>query len=200
LPPDLPDGDASQLEPDLAQAMRLAWARRVWPLYLHGPPGVGKTFAAAAVFRACAASVTDEAAPRPRWWLWPSFCDALARVRTAREGQVEQYEASGRVTYLTEPAIWRRVASASLIVIDDIGTRTANDLRMEAMWRVLECRQRRPTILTSNLDQAAIARVFDERILSRLFAGTAIDLRGCDRRAQDWSSRRVVVKTSEAKK
>jgi len=49
---------------------------------------------------------------------------------------------------------------------------------------VLDERQDRPLLVLSNLDIKGIDTLYDERISSRLGAGTIVQLRGRDRRVE----------------
>lgn len=80
-----------------------------------------------------------------------------------------------------------------MVVVDEIGIRAANDVKIEAMWQLLESRRGLPTILTGNLSEKQIAQTFDDRILSRILMGTWIEIRGDDRRVTGHGERRFVV-------
>jgi DNA replication protein DnaC len=93
---------------------------------------------------------------------------------------------------LFESALWRQLTEPRLLVLDEIGTRTANEVRLEAMLQLLETRRGLPTIVTGNIDDKGIAGrdgAFDARVLSRLTAGTWIHLVGSDRRADGFGKR-----------
>lgn len=67
-------------------------------------------------------------------------------------------------------------------MLDEIGTREASGHRFDALLNLLEIRKGRPLILTGNLPVKEITKVYDDRILSRIFAGTLIEFTGNDRR------------------
>ncbi len=139
-----------------------------WPLVLIGPAGSGKTCAAVA-------SVM-------RWggkfWQLNEFCDLLIDA-----AQDRLYHNSCGVGYkITARAIWDEWRTAKLAVIDDVGTRTkVSDHQFDTLKRLLDSRELRPTIVTTNLQIDGIASVFDDRVASRLAGGTVIQFDG-DRR------------------
>lgn len=92
-----------------------------------------------------------------------------------------------------ESAWWNRWRTKRLVVVDEIGLRTANEVRQEAMWKLLEVRRGLPTILTGNLDAKEVRQTFDNRILSRILAGTWIVVNGEDQRVADAGERRHVI-------
>ncbi len=130
--------------------------------------------------------------PWPIWTSWPEFCDQLCRIR--QHGHVMITVPDGREYECSERSWWAsRWATKTLVVVDEIGTRTANDVRLEAMWRLMEARQGLPTIFTGNLSASELAATFDERIVSRLSAGTWIEVTGKDRRAEGFGRRSITV-------
>lgn len=109
-------------------------------------------------------------------------------------GHVLVPEVDGLSYEIGDHGWWRvRCARRSLMVVDEIGTRVANDVRLEAMWQLLEARQGLPTVYTGNLDAKGLQSVYDERIVSRLAAGTWIELVGPDRRAEGFGGRSIRV-------
>src|SRR5688572_19039260 len=70
----MPDADPAQTKPAVLDAIRQAWAKRLFPVYLHGPTGTGKSYAAAVVaqgwwIRECEAAKKQDREPRrPFWW------------------------------------------------------------------------------------------------------------------------------------
>lgn len=99
----------------------------------------------------------------------------------------------GRQYHADEKSWWRRWQTKRLVVVDEIGLKTATQNALEAMWQLLECRRGLPTIFTGNLTEAGIRGAFDDRVLSRLLAGTWIEVKGRDRRVAGAAERRVVI-------
>lgn len=188
----VPEADLDQCKPGLVDAMRAAAAQGEWPIYLFGLTGIGKTCAAAAVFRSWLARSCRKNPPTfPLWTTFPEFCDRLAQIR--KNGSIMVEHPSGQWWECCETDWWKRWARTDLCVIDEIGTRSDNDVRAEALWRLLDQRAGLPTIYTGNLDEAGIVQVFDERILSRLCNGTMIELVGGDRRLAGAAKRTIKI-------
>lgn len=140
-----------------------------WPLTLIGPAGCGKTRAAL-----CA---MDEVTDGPRI------------MRTATEMAMWLADAR-RGGYGEERAMWEYIASASLFVLDDIGTRSTSDCAYESVAGVFNLREDRPTIVISNHPLKMIQKLYDDRIVSRIKNGTTPNLDGLpDLRAAGWRCR-----------
>jgi DNA replication protein DnaC len=154
----------------------LVSGKRDWPLFLYGPPGTGKTCAALALCD----------------YLW----DWQLRYRTASELASEVMATFGT----GERFNWRPFArfkddgkfspdspagksGAALVVLDELGARErVTDTHYESVQRLIDLRESEPLILVSNLNIAAIGKVYDARIASRCEAGTVVELAGKDRR------------------
>lgn len=79
--------------------------------------------------------------------------------------------------------LWTELAESNLVVLDEIGGRErVSDHHYETVKRILDDREGRPLICLSNLDAARLAAIYDDRIVSRLMAGTTVILSGRDRR------------------
>ncbi len=78
---------------------------------------------------------------------------------------------------------WKRLP---LCVLDEIGVgSTASDFRLDALLEVLNTRcdhPVKPLIVTSNLEPKEIERAYDDRVASRILAGTVYHVGGDDRR------------------
>jgi len=73
---------------------------------------------------------------------------------------------------------------ANLIVLDEIGSRSqVSDHHYETLKRALDDCEGRPLVLISNHDLETLERIYDDRIASRIAAGTIVQLNG-DRRLQ----------------
>lgn len=189
----VPVVDPQKCPPRLLESLRNAFRGREWPIYLTGETGTGKTSAAACVFRSAMAKDCHEAETDqqwPRWIAWPEFC---GRLNAARIDGILVVNEDGRRYEADERGWWRRWSTRRVVVVDEIGIKTATQNALEAMWQLLEIRRGLPTIFTGNLDEAGIRRTFDDRVLSRLLAGTWIEVRGKDRRVSGAADRRVII-------
>lgn len=126
----------------------------------------------------------------PRYITWPEFCSRL--IATRADG-ITIHNEDGRAYQADEPAWWRRWSTKRLVVVDEIGLRIATDVQREAMWNLLEHRRQLPTILTGNLDEEGLRTAFDDRVLSRVLAGTWISVGGRDQRLVGANDRYVEI-------
>lgn len=133
----------------LEQCRAYADAPRSW-LYLYGSLGSGKSHLAA----------------------------AIAHLRAGRNEQVRYRSAPGLMDALragfedhTSDAIFDDLLACDLLVVDDFGAEKVTDWSQERFFRLLNERQGKPTILTSNYELAELAPVGDlaaERIVDRI--------------------------------
>lgn len=155
----LTDGDY----PASAQrdALRVAYDRcaayadapRSW-LYLHGPPGAGKSHLAAAI--------AHERAARGEQARYRSTPGLLAAIRDGF--------ATG-----SSHTIYTDLAACDLLVLDDLGAEHLTDWSRELLFRLVNDRIGKPTVLTSNFHPDELAGASDvpaERIADRI-AGNA---------------------------
>jgi DNA replication protein DnaC len=141
-----------------------------WPLYIHGPPGTGKS---------CAALCIADRVPKAQFWSMP---DLAAKVLRIHQG-IEEWHDNGYGGKWTSEMWWGYIAKLPLLVLDDVGLREVNsDFQMETLFMALEAREGQPLICTSNLDEDEIESSYNARIRSRLCCGTVFKLGGADRR------------------
>lgn len=154
----LGDNDA-----DLLDAFRLlVTGEKPWPLFVTGKPGRGKTCGAL--------SLLDH---------------ATSGIYLTTNDLVGRRMASFK---LSEPdTVWDtlfNVEKRALVVVDELGTRTTiSDTHYECIQQACDYRQGYPLILISNLSLSEIEQRYDDRIASRCAAGTVVELKGIDRRA-----------------
>lgn len=78
---------------------------------------------------------------------------------------------------------WGWLSGRNLIVLDELGCRgLVSDHHYEAVKRLLDERHGKPLIVIANTDLAGIERLYDDRVASRLSAGTVVSVAGKDRR------------------
>jgi DNA replication protein DnaC len=141
-----------------------------WPLFIFGPVGTGKTCAAVWLL--------DHA--RGLYYTVGELAESLIE---SMAGRLTWQGAPGYAGTLWPKGLWERIADARLFVLDELGSRErVSDHQYDTLKRVLDKRHGRPLICISNLDLDAIEQVYDDRIASRLAAGTVFHLDGNDRR------------------
>lgn len=167
--------------------MRQAFAEKLYPVYLSGTVGLGKSFAAAMVYtRWHGPSVT-----------FLSYADLIGlSIRADKDGGISRITNSGQMVDLTAAQWWKWLADVSLLIVDEIGTGMAHEWRREMLWKVLEIRKGKPLLITGNLAAKGLLEQFDARIQSRILAGTFIELVGNDKRLEGVRGRvhRIEVK------
>lgn len=167
------DRSPFQIHPALLSALRAACrGQALWPVFIHGTTGAGKTCAAL--------SVLDHHMGRHTYHCLSELCNLLI---DAAAGHVS----TGEPMYerVTKRMIWTEVYEAELAVLDEIGSREkVSDHHYEVIREWLEHRARMPAIVISNNGPDELARLYDDRIVSRLCAGTVVDVSALkDRRA-----------------
>jgi DNA replication protein DnaC len=141
-------------------------------MFLHGPPGTGKTCAALCLL--------DFAGGE--YYTVSGLHDLLIR---AQHGRLE-WSRCGHGGTIWPETIWAKLARAPLVVLDELGCRErVSDAHYETVKRCIDERHNRAFIVISNLTLADVASVYDNRIFSRLGAGTVLELAGKDRRLAD---------------
>jgi len=138
----------------------LVTGKRPWPLYLHGPAGVGKTRATLCLCDFVKGSAYATLA---------ECCDAKMA-----KGIFSPWE-NGLFGHVT-----------CLFVLDEIGMRLkTGDLEFSVITEIWEYRERHCAgvgIYVSNLTPKDLHKLYDDRIASRLLCGTIWRLDGEDRR------------------
>lgn len=86
---------------------------------------------------------------------------------------------------VTEADMMDYLGRCELLVIDEIGAREkASDAEIDVLHTLLSAREGRPTILVSNRQLSELATLYGAAIVSRISAGTAIEVAGPDRRVE----------------
>ncbi len=137
-----------------------------WPLVLLGETGAGKT---------CIGLLLADF----RYHLYYTVGDWCARINAAKMGQL-----TNDVCRLFEPNVWDEWSGARLTVLDELGLRDPTSARFETVEKAIDTREGRPAVYISNLSLEVLQQVYDERISSRLSAGTVIEMSG-DRRVKE---------------
>lgn len=156
------------VEPQLRDVLRACAAgRSPWPLLLHGSAGTGKTCAAL--------SLADYVIGSRVYHLMTDLLDDLI---AAMKGELFDHDGDK----VASRRIWHEWTEADMAILDDIGCRDrVSDHHYETLKSALD-RRRGPSIYLSNVSPDAIARLYDDRIASRLCAGTVFECVGVDRR------------------
>lgn len=144
--------------------LRVVMGYDSWPLFLYGPAGTGKT---------CAALVLCDHY-LGQYWKLDDLCSELrADIKRNKDDQREW-------------DIWDCWSRWQLAVLDEVGVRDhPSDFEYGVVKRCIDLRSGKPLIVMSNVDIDEIERLYDDRIASRMSAGTVVRLQGEDRRLSD---------------
>ena len=147
-----------------------------WPLTLAGKVGVGKTYAALCF--------TDHCPLASEFWTLEELCNLL--TASMNELWYQRYYTKflkKQEEKISNLVFWNYIGSIPLLVIDEIGSRQkVTDHRYETLKGVLDRREDRPLIMTSNLTIKETKQLYDDRIASRIAAGTFVWCGDEDRR------------------
>jgi hypothetical protein len=159
----------NKVDPHLVQTFReLVTGKAAWPLFLFGDVGTGKSRAALCLCDCVRSS---------SYYTLDEICDAEM----------------GR-DFEQKVRIWRAIGTCptmvnALVVLDELGERqTVGDLQTTVLKKCLDLREQaadRVAIYISNVAPDALARLYGDRIASRLLCGTLARLSGADRRQVD---------------
>ena len=151
-----------KVEPSLIAVLRsLVVGDSPWPLLIYGGVGAGKTLAAL--------SLAD-------------FCDTACY--STLDGLCDQV-VGGEWHHVAD---WDCISKKELAILDEIGERSkVADLLRTTLKRYLDEREQQAGstgIYISNCTPKQLANLFDDRIVSRLLAGTVHYIDSPDRRSQ----------------
>lgn len=143
-------------------------------LVLCGKPGTGKTH--------LSTSICNHLTAQGRSALFASVMTAVRRVNeTYQRGSTE-----------TMQQALARFFEPDLLVLDEVGLQRGSDNEYLVLYEIINGRYERvkPTILISNLDEAAMTQFVGDRVMDRMREGGGVVL------AFDWESKRKDVKTA----
>lgn len=128
-----------------------------WPLFLCGETGTGKTCAGLCVI--------------DHYGGWYTTLQELNELRL-RVDRGEEYWSGPHGDRVTIVELWDMWGLANVTVLDELGIRTPTEPQYETLKRAIDLRENRPAIFISNLSVGDMSNVYDDRIVSRLSAGT----------------------------
>ncbi|WP_373750055.1 ATP-binding protein [Jeotgalibaca porci] len=132
---------------------------------LTGTPGAGKSHLAMAILRA----VNENSDPW-RSCLFLSLDEFLLQIRNT-------FSNNDRNNNETEQTMISRIADVDLLVIDDLGAetgfigtgKTATDFTQRVLYSLMNKRQGKSTIVTTNLNSDQLTAMYDGKIISRIY-------------------------------
>ena len=132
---------------------------RTFNLIFSGKSGAGKSHLAMSVLK----ELNDTKSFR---CLFVAFDELLLKIR-------ESYNGGGE----TEQELMQRLADCHYLVLDDVGaetghintSRASTDFANKVLYRVLNERQGKSTIVTTNLNKEQLSAMYDEKTISRMY-------------------------------
>lgn len=144
---------------------RLYLKGEVFNSLLTGKAGTGKSHLAKAMLEA----VNEHSRPY-KSCLFISLSDFVLEIRNT-------FGNNDRNNHDTEQSMIERIADVDLLVLDDLGAetgfigtdKTASDFTQRVLYSLMNKRQDKSTIITTNLDSSQLSNMYDSKILSRLY-------------------------------
>lgn len=132
---------------------------------LTGKAGTGKSHLSMAMLK-----VVNEFSDPYRKCLFVSLDELMRRIKDSFNNKGSYYTERRMIDLLTE---------ADLLVLDDLGAetgavttdRTATDFTTRTLYAIINGRMSKPTIITTNLNSRDMAKVYDSKLISRMFRG-----------------------------
>lgn len=198
FPRGLPPVAAEATIEGVRENLRLGFADLVsktgWPVYLFGPTGTGKTFAAAVMLAKVPLRTPAGKGIRAAWFSMDQVLRELIAARQdPKNSFVEILTKEGTFRRVEISLAWGVVCDAEFAVFDDVGTRELTPAQTSLFREILDRRKEswKRTVFTGNHNRKKLEEFMDKRIVSRLFSGTAIFMGGEDRRTHDRTVYRV---------
>lgn len=176
------DGKLRKLFRDLTASLK------PWPLYLWGAAGTGKTSAGLALLDYCGRGPREWTFEQPvgDWLYGYAEIRSLAGLKIKADRGMAAHDfgvPDGLSTWDKMLHNWRLLP---LALLDEIGVgATAGDFKLDTLLEVLNARCNdpvKPLIVTGNLSPSDLPGMYDDRVASRVLAGTVYRLGGNDRR------------------
>ena len=130
-----------------------------------GKAGTGKSHLAMSMLK-----VVNEYSEPYRKCIFVSLDELMRRIKDSFSNGQSYYTEQRMIDLLTE---------ADLLVLDDLGAetgavttdRTATDFTTRTLYAIINGRMNKPTIITTNLSSKDMAKMYDSKLISRMFRG-----------------------------
>lgn len=132
---------------------------------LTGKAGTGKSHLAMSMLK-----VVNEHSDPYRKCLFIAIDELMRRIKDSFGNPESIHTEQSMIAMLTE---------ADLLVIDDLGAETgsihsdknATDFTTRTLYAIINGRMKKPTIITTNLNSRDMAKMYDSKLISRMFRG-----------------------------
>lgn len=162
--------EATDFETERNKEMALNIARQYYKganynTIFTGKAGTGKSHLSMAMLQ-----VVNEYSEPYRKCLFVSLDELMRRIKDSFNNKESYYTEQRMIDLLTE---------ADLLVLDDLGAetgavttdRTATDFTTRTLYAIINGRMNKPTIITTNLSSKDMAKMYDSKLISRMFRG-----------------------------
>lgn len=130
-----------------------------------GKAGTGKSHLSMSMLK-----VVNEYSNPYRKCLFVSVDELMRRIKDSFNNRESYYTEQRMIDLLTE---------ADLLVLDDLGAetgavtsdRSATDFTTRTLYAIINGRMSKPTIITTNLSSKDMAKMYDSKLISRMFRG-----------------------------
>lgn len=138
---------------------------KYYNVLMSGNAGAGKSHLAMAMLQAI-----NEHSEEPKKCLFVSAGELIRKIQDSFNNPEAHFTQDRTISMLQEPDV---------LVLDDLGAesgaiktnRTASDFINRTLVAVLDGRQEKATITTTNLNSGEISKMYDQRLISRLYRG-----------------------------
>ncbi len=132
---------------------------------LTGKPGTGKSHLAMSMLK-----IVNEHSQPYKKCLFVSIDEVMRKIKGSFNHRDSKY---------TEEYVTNILTSADLLVVDDLGAetgaissdKTATDFTVKILYAIMNGRMDKPTIFTTNLTSKEMAKMYDQKLISRFFRG-----------------------------
>lgn len=138
---------------------------KYYNVLMSGNAGAGKSHLAMAMLQAI-----NEFSEEPKKCLFVSVGEIVRKIQDSFNNEESHFTQERTIAMLQEPDV---------LVLDDLGAETgkiktskaASDFVNRTLVSVLDGRQEKATITTTNLNSAEVSKMYDDRFISRLYRG-----------------------------
>lgn len=130
-----------------------------------GKPGTGKSHLSMSMLK-----IVNENSKPYKKCLFVSIDEVMRKIKDGFNKRDSKY---------TEEYVTNLLTSADLLVIDDLGSETgaissdkmATDFTTKVLYSIMNGRMNKPTIITTNLTSREMAKMYDQKLISRFLRG-----------------------------